>query len=169
MNSGSGKNYSLEELKQLNAGDIATARQGERHIQVTEKNWAAVLRVLERLSTQQFQLQTAFELLLTREEAQAQLDDLSMEVDRFVQQAGNMSDRFASSAESLTSSAQTSIGKMEESAKWSLEKTLREMNGKIYDLTQESRRRLVTQGVVSVTLTVLAIVLVTFFALWKVR
>ena len=120
-------------------------------------------------SIPELQLQAAFELLLTREDAQAQLDDLSMEVDRFIQQAGRMSERFASGAESLTVKAQTSIGKAEESAKWSLEKTLREANGKIYDLTQESRRRLVTQGVVSVTLTVLAIILVTFFALWKVR
>ena len=169
MNSGSGKNYSLEELKQMNAGDIATARQGERHIQVTEKNWEAVLRVLERLSTQQLQLQAAFELLLTKKEALTLLHNLHTDAELFAKQAGSMSERFASSAESLTSSAQTSIGKMEESAKWSLEKTLREMNGKIYDLTQESRRRLVTQGVVSVTLTVLAIILVTFFALWKVR
>jgi hypothetical protein len=46
---------------------------------------------------------------------------------------------------------------------------VREANEKIYDLTQESRRLMVTQSVVTVALTVLSIVLVTLFALWKVR
>lgn len=169
MSSESGKPYSLEELKRMNAGDLSAARQGERYIQVTERNWTAVLKLLERVSTQQLSLQAAFDLLLTREEAQAQLDDLYTEAELFAQQAGSMSESFASSAEMVTTNARTSIGTMEDSAKRSLENVVRETNRKIYDLTQESRRRLVTQSVVTMALSVLSIVLVTLFALWKVR
>lgn len=169
MSSESGRNYSLEELKRMNAGDLSTARQGERYIQVTERNWAAVLKLLERVSTQQLSLQAAFDLLLTREEAQAQLDDLYTEAELFAQQAGSLSESFASSAERLTERTQTSISKLEDSAKRSLENVVRETNRKIYDLTQESCRRLVTQSVVTMALSVLSIVLVTLFALWKVR
>ena len=169
MSSESGRNYSLEELKRMNAGDLSTARQGERYIQVTERNWAAVLKLLERVSTQQLSLQAAFDLLLTREEAQAQLDDLYTEAELFAQQAGSMSESFASSAERLAERTQTSISKLEDSAKRSLENVVRETNRKIYDLTQESCRRLVTQSVVTMALSVLSIVLVTLFALWKVR
>ena len=169
MSSESGKPYSLEELKRMNAGDLSTARQGERYIQVTERNWAAVLKLLERVSTQQLSLQAAFDLLLTREEAQAQLDDLYTEAELFAQQAGSMSESFASSAERLAERTQTSISKLEDSAKRSLENVVRETNRKIYDLTQESCRRLVTQSVVTMALSVLSIVLVTLFALWKVR
>ena len=156
MNSQSGKNYSMEELKKLNAGDLTTARQGERYIQVTEKNWLAVLSLLERISSQQLNLRTAFDLLLSKEEAQEQ-------------QAGRLSESFASGAERRTMNARTSIGTMEDSAKRSLQDMVREANEKIYDLTQESRRLMVTQSVVTVALTVLSIVLVTLFALWKVR
>ena len=159
----------MEELKRLNAGNLTTARQGERYIQVTEKNWLAVLSLLERISSQQLNLRTAFELLLTKEEAEAQLDGLYSEVELFVQQAGSLSESFASSAEMVTTNARTSIGTMEDSAKRSLENMVRETNGKIYELTQESQRRLVTQSVVTVALTVLSIILVTLFALWKVR
>ncbi len=169
MSSESGRNYSLEELKRLNAGDLSVARQGERYIQVTERNWTAVLKLLERVSAQQLSLQAAFELLLTREEAQAQLSDLYTEAELFAQQAGSLSERFASSAEMVTTNARTSIGTMEDSAKRSLENVVRETNRKIYDLTQESCRRLVTQSVVTMALSVLSIVLVTLFALWKVR
>ena len=114
MSSESGRNYSLEELKRLNAGDLSAARQGERYIQVTEKNWTAVLKLLERVSAQQISLQAAFDLLLTREEAQAQLDDLYTEAEMFAQQAGSLSERFASSAERLTERTQTSISKLED-------------------------------------------------------
>ncbi len=169
MNSQYGKNYSMEELKKLNAGELSAAWQGERYIQVTERNWTAVLKLLERVSAQQLSLQAAFELLLTGEEAQAQLDDLYTEAEFFVQQAGSLSESFASGAERLTMNARTSIGTMEDSAKHSLQDMVREANEKIYDLTQESRRLMVTQGVVAVALTVLSIVLVTLFALWKVR
>ncbi len=165
----SGKNYSMEELKKLNAGDLTTARQGERYIQVTEKNWLAVLSLLERISSQQLNLRTAFDLLLSKEEAQEQLNDLYSEAEEFVQQAGRLSESFASGAERLTMNARTSIGTMEDSAKRSLQDMVRETNEKIYDLTQESRRLMVTQSVVTVALTVLSIVLVTLFALWKVR
>ena len=121
MSSESGRNYSLEELKRLNAGDLSTARQGERYIQVTERNWTAVLKLLERVSTQQLSLQAAFDLLLTREEAQAQLDDLYTEAAMFAQQAGSLSESFASSAERLAERTQTSISKLEDSARRSTE------------------------------------------------
>lgn len=169
MNSRSERSYSLEELKRLNAGDLAVAQQRERHIQVTERNWTAVLSLLKRISDQQLDLLEAFDSLLTKEEAQAQLDDLYTEAESFTQQAGSMSESFASGAERLTTSAQTLIGKMEDSAKRSQENTVREMNGRISELTKVSKRCLVTQGVVTVVLTVLATVLLTLFALWKVK
>ena len=169
MSSESGRNYSLEELKRMNAGDLSAARQGERYIQVTEKNWTAVLKLLERVSTQQLSLQAAFDLLLTREEAQAQLDDLYTEAELFAQQAGSLSERFASSAERLTEKAQTSISKLEDSVKRSTEDLIRETAGRISELAKVSRRCLITQGVAAVALTVLATVLLTLAALWKVR
>ena len=169
MSSESGRNYSLEELKRLNAGDLSAARQGERYIQVTEKNWTAVLKLLERVSIQQLSLQAAFDLLLTREEAQAQLDDLYTEAELFAQQAGSLSERFASSAERLTEKAQTSISKLEDSVKRSTKDLIRETDGRISELTKVSRRCLLTQGVATVALTVLATVLLALAALWKVR
>lgn len=169
MSSESGRNYSLEELKRLNAGDLSAARQGERYIQVTEKNWTAVLKLLERVSTQQLSLQAAFDLLLTREEAQAQLDDLYTEAEMFAQQAGSLSERFASSAERLTERTQTSISKLEDSVKRSTEDLIRETDGRISELAKVSRRCLITQGVAAVALTVLATVLLALAALWKVR
>ncbi len=169
MSSESGRNYSLEELKRLNAGDLSAARQGERYIQVTERNWTAVLKLLERVSAQQISLQAAFDLLLTREEAQAQLDDLYTEAEIFAQQAGSLSERFASSAERLTERSQTSISKLEDSVKRSTEDLIRETAGKISELAKVSRRCLITQGVAAVALTVLATVLLTLAALWKVR
>ena len=169
MSSESGRNYSLEELKRLNAGDLSAARQGERYIQVTEKNWTAVLKLLERVSAQQLSLQTAFDLLLTREEAQAQLDDLYTEAELFAQQAGSLSERFASSAERLMERTQTSISKLEDSARRSTEDLIRETDGRISELVKVSRRCLITQGVAAVALTVLATVLLTLAALWKMR
>ena len=169
MSSESGRNYSLEELKRLNAGDLSTARQGERYIQVTERNWAAVLKLLERVSTQQLSLQAAFDLLLTREEAQAQLDELYTEAELFAQQAGNLSERFASSAESLTERTQTLIGKLEDSARRSMEDLIRDTEGRISKLMKVSKRCLVTQGVAAMVLTVLATILLTLVVLWKVR
>ena len=169
MSSESGRNYSLEELKRLNAGDLLAARQGERYIQVTEKNWTAVLKLLERVSAQQLSLQAAFDLLLTREEAQAQLDDLYTEAEIFAQQAGSLSERFASSAERLTERSQTSISKLEDSVKRSTEDLIRETDGRISELAKVSRRCLLMQGVVAVALTVLATVLLTLAALWKMR
>ena len=169
MSSESGRNYSLEELKRLNAGDLSAARHGERYIQVTEKNWTAVLKLLERVSAQQISLQAAFDLLLTREEAQAQLDDLYTEAEIFAQQAGSLSERFASSAERLTERTQTSISKLEDSVKRSTEDLIRETAGKISELAKVSRRCLITQGVAAVALTVLATVLLALAALWKVR
>ena len=169
MSSESGRNYSLEELKRLNAGDLLAARPGERYIHVTEKNWTAVLKLLERVSTQQLSLQVAFDLLLTREEAQAQLDDLYTEAKLFAQQAGSLSERFASSAERLTERSQTSISKLEDYARRSTEELIREANGRISELAKVSRRCLITQGVAAVALTVLATVLLTLAALWKVR
>ena len=169
MSSESGRNYSLEELKRMNAGDLLAARQGERYIQVTEKNWTAVLKLLERVSAQQLSLQAAFDLLLTREEAQAQLDDLYTEAKLFAQQAGSLSERFASSAERLTERSQTSISKLEDSVKRSTEDLIRETDGRISELAKVSRRCLLMQGVVAVALTVLATVLLTLAALWKLR
>lgn len=169
MSSESGRNYSLEELKRLNAGDLSAARQGERYIQVTERNWTAVLKLLERVSAQQISLQAAFDLLLTREEAQAQLDDLYTEAELFAQQAGSLSERFASSAERLTERSQTSISKLEDSVKRSTEDLIRETDGRISELAKVSRRCLLMQGVVAVALTVLATVLLTLAALWKMR
>ena len=169
MSSESGKPYSLEELKRMNAGDLSTARQGERYIQVTEKNWTAVLKLLERVCAQQLSLQTAFDLLLTREEAQAQLDGLYTEAELFAQQAGSLSESFASSAERLTEKAQTSISKLEDSVKRSTEDLIRETAGRISELAKVSRRCLLTQGVATVAFTVLATVLLALAALWKVR
>ena len=169
MSSESGRNYSLEELKRLNAGDLSAARQGERYIQVTEKNWTAVLKLLERVSTQQLSLQAAFDLLLTREEAQAQLDYLYTEAEMFAQQAGILSERFASSAERLTERTQTSISKLEDSVKRSTEDLIRETDGRISELAKVSRRCLLMQGVAAVAFTVLATVLLTLAALWKMR
>ena len=169
MSSESGRNYSLEELKRLNAGDLSAARQGERYIQVTEKNWTAVLKLLERVCAQQLSLQAAFDLLLTREEAQAQLDGLYTEAELFAQQAGSLSERFASSAERLTEKTQTSISKLEDSVKRSTEDLIRETAGRISELAKVSRRCLLTQGVATVALTVLATVLLALAALWKVR
>ena len=169
MSSESRRNYSLEELKRLNAGDLSAARQGERYIQVTERNWTAVLKLLERVSAQQLSLQAAFELLLTREEAQAQLSDLYTEAELFAQQAGSLSERFASSAERLMERTQTSISKLEDSARRSTEDLIRETDGRISELVKVSRRCLITQGVAAVALTVLATVLFTLAALWKLR
>ena len=169
MSSESGRNYSLEELKRLNAGDLSTARQGERYIQVTERNWTAVLKLLERVSIQQLSLQAAFDLLLTREEAQAQLDELYTEVELFAQQAGSLSERFASSAERLTERTQTSISKLEDSGRRSMKDLIREADGRISELAKVSRRCLLMQGVVAVALTVLATVLLTLAVLWKMR
>lgn len=169
MSSKSGKPYSLEELKRMNAWDLLAARQGERYIQVTERNWAAVLSLLERVSTQQLSLQAAFDLLLTREEAQTQLDDLYTEAEIFAQQAGSLSERFASSAERLTERTQTSVSKLEDSVKRSTEDLIRETDGRISELAKVSRRCLITQGVVAVALTVLATVLLTLAAQWKMR
>ena len=169
MSSESGKPYSLEELKRMNAGDLSAARQGERYIQVTERNWTAVLKLLERVSAQQLSLQAAFELLLTREEAQAQLSDLYTEAELFAQQAGSLSESFASSAERLAERTQTSISKLEDSARRSTEELILEANGRISELTKVSRRCLITQGVAAVALTVLATVLLTLAALWKMR
>ena len=162
MSSESGRNYSLEELKRLNAGDLSTARQGERYIQVTERNWTAVLSLLERVSAQQLSLQASFDLLLTREEAQAQLDDLYTSAELFAQQAGSLSER-------LTERTQTSISKLEDSARRSMEELIREADGRISELANVSRRCLITQGVAAVALTVLATVLLTLAALWKMR
>ena len=169
MSSESGRKYSLEQLKRLNAGDLSAARQGERYIQVTERHWTAVLKLLERVSTQQLSLQAAFDLLLTREEAQAQLDDLYTEAELFAQQAGSLSESFASSAERLAERTQTSISKLEDSARRSTEELIREANGRISELAKVSRRCLITQGVAAVALTVLATVLLTLAALWKMR
>ena len=169
MSSESEKPYSLEELKRMNAGDLSAARQGERYIQVTEKNWTAVLKLLERVSAQQLSLQAAFDLLLTREEAQSQLDDLYTEAELFAQQAGSLSESFASSAERLAERTQTSISKLEDSARRSTEELIRETAGRISELAKVSRRCLLTQGVVTVALTVLATVLLTLAALWKMR
>ena len=169
MSSESGKPYSLEELKRMNAGDLLAARQGERYIQVTERNWTVVLKLLERVSAQQLSLQAAFDLLLTREEAQAQLDDLYTEAELFAQQAGSLSESFASSAERLTEKAQTSISKLEDSARRSTEELIRETAGRISELAKASRRCLITQGAAAVALTVLATVLLTLAALWKMR
>ena len=166
MSSESGKPYSLEELKRLNAGDLSAARQGERYIQVTERNWTAVLKLLERVSAQQLSLQAAFDHLLTREEAQAQLDDLYTEAELFAQR---LSESFASSAERLTERTQTSISKLEDSARRSTEELIRETDGRISELAKASRRCLITQGVAAVALTVLATVLLTLAALWKMR
>ena len=163
------KPYSLEELKRMNAGDLSAVRQGERYIQVTEKNWTAVLKLLERVCAQQLSLQAAFDLLLTREEAQAQLDDLYTEAAMFAQQAGSLSESFASSAERLTERTQTSISKLEDSVKRSTEDLIREADGRISELVKVSRRCLITQGVAAVALTVLATVLFTLAALWKLR
>ena len=169
MSSESGKPYSLEELKRLNAGDLSTARQGERYIQVTERNWTAVLKLLERVCAQQLSLQAAFDLLLTREEAQVQLDGLYTEAELFAQQAGSLSESFASSAERLTERTQTSISKLEDSVRRSTEALIRETDGRISELAKVSQRYLMTKAVVSVSLTVLAIVLLTLDALWKLR
>ena len=169
MSSESGRNYSLEELKRMNAGDLSAARQGERYIQVTERNWTAVLKLLERVSIQQLSLQAAFDLLLTREEAQAQLDELYTEAELFAQQAGSLSESFASGAERLTERTQTSISKLEDSVRRSMKDLIREADGRISELVKVSRRCLITQGVAAVALTVLATVLLTLAALWKMR
>lgn len=59
MNSSYAKGLSMDELKKLNAADLSTASQGERQIQVSEKNWMAVLNLLDRLSMQQLELRAA--------------------------------------------------------------------------------------------------------------
>ena len=52
----SDKQLSLEELKQLNTQDLSTARDVERQVTVTEKNWTGVTNLLRRISDQQLEL-----------------------------------------------------------------------------------------------------------------
>lgn len=80
-----------------------------------------------------------------------------------------MSASFASSADRLTERSQTSISKLEDSARRSTEELIREANGGISELAKVSRRCLLTQGVAAVALTILATVLLTLAALWKMR
>ena len=50
-----------------------------------------------------------------------------------------------------------------------MEELIRETDGRISELAKASRRCLITQGVAAVALTVLATVLLTLAALWKMR
>ena len=149
----------MDELKKLNAADLSTASQGERHIQVTEKNWMAVLNLLDRLSMQQLELRAALNQLLTRQEAQKQLDLIHEDTELFAEQAGKLSERFASSATELTTNAKASIGRLEHTTTASVQDLTQKANAGISELIQTAKRCLVTVGVVTASAAVLLMLL----------
>ena len=170
MSSQSDRRLSIDELKALNAKDLSTASEGERHITLTDRNWMAVLNILGRLCSLETNTQEALALLLTRPDVeellnridrstQTQLRSLRSDAESFGQQAGSLSERFSSDAERLVSHTETSLRTMENSTESTLREMVRETNSQISDLIGSARMWLVTLGVVSIAAIVLLTVL----------
>ena len=163
MNSKSGKEYSMDELKAMNRRDLTAASECETRVTLTEKNWSAVVSLLERLCTMLLQIMALLETLLTRPDAenllgqierstQMQLCQWNQTTEQFAQQAEAMSERFASDANALVQSTEKSLHSMSGST----EKTLREMTNEtraqINELVDSARSWLTLLGIVSLLL-----------------
>lgn len=170
MNSKSEQKYSLDELKKLNSRDLTAASEGERHITLTDRNWTAVLNLLERLCTMLLQIMAALDALLTRRDVetllrqieqatQTQLDDLNAEADAFAQQAGNLSEWFSSAADKLASTTETELTSLTRSTRDSLDAMQRKTESQIEALCRSTIRWLRIMGIACIAAVMLLTIL----------
>ena len=170
MNSKSEQKYSLDELKKLNSRDLTAASEGERHITLTDRNWTAVLNLLERLCTMLLQIMAALDTLLTRQDAEAllrqieqatqtQLDDLNAEADAFAKQVGNLSERFSSVADRITVSTEKELTSLTRSTRDSLDAMQRKTESQIEALCRSTVRWLRIMGIACISAVMLLTIL----------
>lgn len=103
MNSDTGRNLSLEELKRRNQSDLQEAARVEPVSVIQNQNWAALLRLLADLSATQTVLLAQLEGLATREEVEralrrqeARIQTAVTALETYVKQAGKQNASFAS-------------------------------------------------------------------------
>lgn len=170
MNSRSGressKEYTMDELKNMNRRDLTAAGECETRVTLTEKNWSAVVSLLERLCTMLLQIMALLETLLTRPDAenllgqierstQMQLCQWNQTTEQFAQQAEAMSERFASDANALVQGTEKSLRSMENSTENELREMARKTSTQLDEMIDSVKKWMTLLGIVSLLLLVL--------------
>lgn len=170
MNSRSGressKEYTMDELKNMNRRDLTAAGECETRVTLTEKNWSAVVSLLTRLCSVLDMILATLATLLTKPDAdallsqiehstQTQLRQLDQTVEQFARQAEAMNERFASDANALVQSTEKSLRSMENSTENELREMARKTSTQLDELIDSAKKWMTLLGIVSLLLLVL--------------
>lgn len=158
----------------MNMQDLSTAKDVERQVTITEKNWASVLSLLRRVSEQQLELMEAQKALLTAQDIEShlawqenriqdQMDTLSSEVKSFARQAGSLSEKFSSASDKLVSKTDAELAKITSNTSSDLTSLARTTETKVSSLIAEAkigfRKLIVTVGIISASLAACSLLL----------
>lgn len=128
MNSQFDKTKSMEELKDLNRRDLTIAAQTEPCVTLTERNWKAVISLLNGLLLRQEQMEEIVGTLMTAGDAEEVLrqiaasqtnllKDLNQRVQSCTAQAGNLSESFSTGADTVTKASEKAIRSLTHTAR----------------------------------------------------
>ena len=170
MNSRSGressKEYTMDELKNMNRRDLTAAGECETRVTLTEKNWSAVVSLLTRLCSVLDMILATLATLLTRPDAeellgriehstQTQLCQWNQTTEQFAQQAEAINERFASDANALARNTEKSLRSMESSTENELREMARKTSAQLDELIDSVKKWMTLLGIVSLLLLVL--------------
>ena len=178
MNSQSEKNLSLDELKMRNNKDLMVARDTERQVVVTEKNWEAVIRLLQSILSEQEKVPETLSVLLNREDVEKHLvalmqqnqkhrEQLQAIAEQFELQVGNASEKFSSGSEMLVESTKKSLDSMVGTTRSQLTDMMNQTRQEISDMVENARQRVIANGFWSWVLLTLLAVLYALRAIWS--
>ena len=132
------------------------AQRLEPAVMVTERNWNAMLKMQHDLFQQQMQLDADLKTLLTRADAQESLIKMQTSAENFEKQAGSLNEKYSSGCKALTATTKNALTTILNDAKNQLSNTV-----------QETRKKIRTCALISITAVILCTALCALAVLWS--
>lgn len=151
---------SPEELRMRNSKDLMIARDTERLVTLSEKNWEAVIRLLESILNAQNTFQQFQETLLTGAAVEQHLMNLSQQsklqqeqfrktAKQFEIQVGNTSEQFSSASQDLTANSKAGLDLMTRKTQQQITDITNMAQREICNLVEEAKRKLMKSSLLS--------------------
>lgn len=151
---------SPEELRMRNSKDLMIARDTERLVTLSEKNWEAVIRLLESILNAQNASQQFQKTLLTEADVEQHLMNLSQQsklqqeqfrktAKQFEIQVGNTSEKFSSALQDLAASGKAGMDLMTRKAQQQITDITNMAQREISNLAETAQCKLMKASLLS--------------------
>lgn len=166
MNLQSEQRLSQEELRMRNSKDLMIARDTERLVTLSEKNWEAVIRLLESILNAQNASQQFQKTLLTATDVEQYLMNLSQQnklqqeqfrktAKQFEIQVGNTSEQFSSASQDLTANSKAGLDLMTRKTQQQITDITNMAQREISNLVESAQRKMMKASLLSAAATAL--------------